>query len=125
MIVASLGLASVMATDHKLTRADWPLTSALIIIGLFGTLFTAIHFERIRFYERRAMKYYDELDALIFKEQSLKSLKEILNAADRERGDNMLQTLRWLNNTRSFRIFWPLTIAVFGIILTVLALGND
>lgn len=122
IIVTTVSLAGVMGINN-LTCADWPLTVALIILGIYGTMFTAIHYECIRSYRLRAGECCKALEVLLSKreksseEQTQEMLKKILNMSDCEHEEKLPQ-LRELPFLTKVRALWPLTISIIGIIAT-------
>jgi hypothetical protein len=123
IIAATVGLVSLIA-HNSLSREDWPLTFALILIGLYGTFFTATQFERVRLYKHRANEYRDALDALLFTANGgrvTQTLKSIIEKSDKEHCEQF-PLLRKLAAVKSFWILWPLTIAVIGTVATLYVL---
>lgn len=125
IVASSVGLVSLVSAGG-LTRADWPLTAALISIGLCGTMFTATQFERIRLYKRRANEYRRACDDLLFKgvggaAQTPDTLEGIIVNADREHRKRF-PLLCSVSGVKWFWIFWPLTIAIIGTLATAYVL---
>ena len=125
IIISTLGLVTVISADG-LKRADWPLTASLILIGLFGTLFLASQFERIRLYKHRSDEYRKALDLLLFEEvagegRGTGTLGSIAEYADEEHR-KQFPRMRGLTGFKPFWICWPLTIALIGAWATVHAL---
>lgn len=125
IIASSVGLVSLISAGG-LTRADWPLTAALVSIGLFGTMFTATQYERIRLYKRRANEYRRALDDLLFKEaegegRAPDTLEGVTGNADREHRKRFPLLCR-VSGVKSFWIFWPMMIALIGTLATAYVL---
>lgn len=121
IIIATVGLVGLMATGG-LKRADWLLSAALIILGFYGAVFTAIHYECICYYKRRAGECGEALEALLFKgvelneEQIQEKFEKILRADDCEY-EEKLPKLRGISFLSKLRALWPLTISIIGILL--------
>ena len=61
----SAGIIGVITFDDKLSLADLPLSSFLTILGMFGTAFTAKHYERYCMHDSRLDEVRRKLDALL------------------------------------------------------------
>ena len=119
IILSTLGLVGLMANDYHLDRKDLPLLFGLIIIGIYGPFFISYHFKRIRRSKKRADKYFEALDELLVKGANFsQKLKDIHRADDSE--PDKLRGLKLV--AAAFRILWPLTISLIGIIITVYVL---
>jgi hypothetical protein len=120
MILATLGLVTVIANDSTLNLKDWPLTCSLILIGVYGTIFTTYHFERICRCKNLANRYRQALDDLLFKNegQNPQTLEKLHRLNDGEHDEKYPSTLG-LRFVSKVRVLWPLTISLIGIITTV------
>jgi hypothetical protein len=58
----SAGVLGLVTFDGHLGTEDFPLTLLLAILGFFGALFTAKHYERVRLHLNRAAQYFAKLD---------------------------------------------------------------
>jgi hypothetical protein len=120
IIISTLGLVGVMANDHCLNWKDWPLSCSLILIGLYGAMFTKYHFECICRCKKRSDKYRQVLDDLLFKnaEHNQPTLEEIHNVNDSEHDKRFPE---WCDVPLigKFRVLWPLTISLIGIGVTL------
>jgi hypothetical protein len=121
---------SVISYDG-LKRGDWPLTASLIIIGVFGTMFTASQYERLRRCKLRANEYRKALDDLLFEEaagadRTARTLGGIIASADKGHREKF-PLLRRAADRTSFWLLWPLTIALIGAAATayVLSMPTD
>jgi len=99
----------------RLSRMDLPLTFLLFVLGGFGAIFSAKHYERFCLHTERARRYRDELDAL-FPGSPLKRLKGDADAAHKKEFPK-LNDLR-LNR---FWLFLYILITVLGFILSCVA----
>lgn len=120
IILSTVGLVGFMANDYQLDWKDLPLLFGLITIGIYGPFFISYHFKRIRRSKKRAEKYFEALDELLLKGADFsQTLKDI------HRADSDLPKLRGVTLVAAaFRILWPLTISLIGIIITVYVLSK-
>ena len=122
ILVSSIGVIGFVARK-PLVPGDWPLTCGLIVIGLYGTVFIANHFECINRCKKKADDYLARLNALMGIEErattkaSAVVRKETLVKCEDE-NDQGLPRLDALRTVGKFRVLWPLTITVIGIIAT-------
>ena len=71
VIVVAAGVIGLITYDKGITWADLPLTCFLILLGLFGAVFTLKHYERFAMHMARARSYRDALDELLPKVDAL------------------------------------------------------
>ena len=64
IIVVAGGLIAFIA-NKDVTKDKWPLAAFLIIVGLFGALFSAKQYERFRFHMVAAGLYREELEKIV------------------------------------------------------------
>jgi len=64
IVAISAGLLGLATFDQKLTVADLPLTLFLMLVGLFGAVFSSKHYERTRLHLNRARQYLRRLNDL-------------------------------------------------------------
>jgi hypothetical protein len=113
IILSTVGLVGFIANDYHLNWKDLPLLFGLITIGIYGPFFIAYHFKRIRRSKKRAEKYFEALDELLFKGADFSQTLKGIHRADSEPAK-----LRWVTlAAAAFRILWPLTISIIGIII--------
>jgi hypothetical protein len=74
------GVLSVITADKCLDGADLPLAAFLVLIGLFGALFSAKQYERFALHMERARSYRDALESAV-PDSKLKELKTAADAA--------------------------------------------
>lgn len=121
IILTTIGLIGLMA-NGDLNCKDWPLSIALIVLGVYGAMFTAIHFECIRHYRRRARECFKSMEVLLFKGeqsdggQSQRVFENIQSIDDCEH-EERFPALRGLPFLTKVRAIWPLTISVGGMIV--------
>lgn len=96
---------------------DWPLTGAMIPIGIYGAMFTSTYFESICRYQRRAKKYFLALASLVRPAEAPQTLEYGLDGDDCSH-DEMLPKFRDLSWLSLLRTLWPLTISLIGIAAT-------
>ena len=121
ILLATVGLIGYIGhLDHE----DWPLTLAIMLLGIFGSVFTAIYFDRISRFERRADGFQKALDELLFErhefEGNVATLSQIEDAADGQRAEKF-QSPGKLRAAKLFRMFWPLFIAIIALGFTIYA----
>jgi hypothetical protein len=80
-----IALASAMVgllAFKDLSRNAWPLPCTLILLGLFGALFSLKHYERFRYHMKCAAQYRDALESLV-PTTNLKALRQAGRRAHR------------------------------------------
>lgn len=120
IVLAASGIIGFIATG-TLTCEDWQLSIALIILGVYGAMFTALYYESVEQYRDRVSKCCGALQDLLCrglnKEELQKKLEEILSmdgCAPKEK----FPKLRGRSHLNKLRALWPLTISVIGVLLT-------
>lgn len=115
IIIVSGGILAFVA-NGGVTRDKWILASFLILIGLFGALFSAKQYERFRFHMVAAGKYRKELEQLI--DNSLTGIRMTALSKHKSEFLPVLVKLR-------LHYFWSgfhLLIASLGVTLLVMTL---
>ncbi len=65
-LVIALAVAMIGLLSYKdLSRTMWPLAVMVLLLGLFGALFSLKHYERFRFHMKCAGEYRDALEVLL------------------------------------------------------------
>jgi hypothetical protein len=64
IIVVSGGILAFIA-NKGITKDTWPLAAFLFILGLFGALFSAKHYERYCYHRAHMRKYREHLESCI------------------------------------------------------------
>ena len=96
VIAVSAGLIGFISFDNKINVADIPSAFLLIVLGIFGVVFTQKHYERTRLHLYRAYEYFHAIDALI-KDVEIESLRNKANKINEERFGRLCQLkLSWL-----------------------------
>jgi hypothetical protein len=116
IIAIAAGVLGIASLDQSLDKTDIPMTLFIVILGLFGALLCAKHYERFEMHAERYRKYRDELEQLL-PSTKIRQLKE---EADKKHN-------RRYPRLHKVRLFWlwvgiHLGIAVFGLALSLLAL---
>lgn len=62
VIAVSAGLIGFISLDNTVNYADLSSVCMLILLGLFGIIFTQKHYERSRLHLYRAYEYYYEIE---------------------------------------------------------------
>ena len=116
LVAVTAGVLSVIAFDHSLSRSDMPLTFFLTVIGIFGAVFSAKHYERFSMHQERANQYRALMDGMF---------PALLILQTRAKADNLVATrFPCLHNLR-LHYFWVglhVLIALLGMALTICAL---
>lgn len=105
-----------MTSDKTLSPLDLPPALLLVLLGMFGAVFSAKQYERIQLHTRRARGYRDAHDALL-PGSPLRSIRRIADD-DNTREFPKLSVLR-LNQ---FWIAMNLAISGLGVCLVIVAL---
>jgi uncharacterized integral membrane protein len=111
------GGVGTLVSSGGFTRWDLPLTILLILLGLFGAVFSASHSERHHAHKKRAYAYRDELDKLVFQEGNY--LTTIKDRVDKE-VEQEYPVLSFIVKTHWLWMAFPLIIAVLGVVLSVI-----
>ena len=114
ILVVSAGLLGLVTFDKNINLLDLPSVLLLSILGIFGSLFSAKQYERVRLHLNRARRYYIELDGLI-PEAKIREIKQ--------KGDE--DTKKRFPRLSKMRLnyFWValhLMISAIGFILTII-----
>jgi uncharacterized membrane protein YbhN (UPF0104 family) len=120
IVLATVGLIGFMA-NSGLTCQDWQLSIALIILGVYGAMFTAIYYESIEQYRHRVGKCCKGLEDLLFKELNKEQIQEMFKnilSMDGCAPEEKFPKLRGLPHITKVRALWPLTISIVGVVLT-------
>ena len=119
LIAISSAIIGLVTFDKTIVISDLPLTIFLIILGVFGAVFSAKHYERFSFHISRARKYREEINKL-FPDTPL---RELIDKAD-EKHNRKHPRLRKLR----LQYFWLglyVLITLIGVMLTIIAAGNN
>lgn len=114
IIVAGATLAFV--ANKGVTKDQWVLAAFLILIGIFGILFSTKQYERFRFHIISASKYKAELET-IFGD----NLDNIREKAKEEHGKRFLSIFIKLR-LYYFWIFFHVLIVILGLVLLIMTL---
>ncbi len=113
-MVISAGVLGLVTFDGHIGTEDFPLTLLLTLLGFFGALFTAKHYERARLHLNRAAEYFAKL-AQLHPNAQIDELRRIGTSKNNA-------TFPRLNKVRLHR-FWialHLLISLLGISLTTI-----
>jgi len=116
LIAIAGAVIGLVTFDKTVSPTDLPLTAFLFVLGAFGAVFSAKHYERFCLHMERARRHRDELDGLL-PSSPLKRLKKEADAKHNAEFPR-LKDLR-LNR------FWTwlyVLIAMLGLALSVVAL---
>lgn len=125
ILAAALGMSAAMAVSG-LHRKDWPLAAVLVVIGVYGALFTKFYFKRINCYEQLAEEFCNELDLLFGTKpaQAPRTLKQIHADAAKNHADKFAGW-RQLGRGELFRMYWPITISILAVLVMLLKFSVD
>jgi amino acid transporter len=116
LVAVAAGILGIVTFDGHINTIDLPLTSFLIIMGLFGVLFSAKQYSSFSQHQERANKIRETLNTLIPAAKILELRKE---ADEIHRKKNRIMSKLRLH------YFWNLLhvlIAIIGSLLTIGAL---
>lgn len=117
-IILVAGGIGTLVSSGGFTRDDLPLTILLILLGLFGAVFSASHFIRYHRHKKRAYAYLAELDLLLFENRdTLAQIKEDVDKKVKGVHHILSRTL----NVHSLWLVLPLIVTGLGIVLTILS----
>lgn len=111
LLSITAGVVSVVTYDRALNRYDVPLTAFVIVLGVFGVIFSRTHYTLYRMHMERAAAFRDALGDLLGA-----GLRDIKQQAD-ARSIRVRSAFR-LNNLWTF--LYALIVAL-GTILTISA----
>ncbi|KPA10343.1 membrane hypothetical protein [Candidatus Magnetomorum sp. HK-1] len=116
IITIAAALIGLVVFDNQINNADTPATIFIILLGVFGTLFSYKYYERFHFHDSRIEAYKTELDKFILEV----NISAIENEADKS-SRNRFRFLRKLGLFQ-FWIMFNLSILLLGLILSTKAL---
>lgn len=105
--------------NKGVTHDQWVLSTFLIILGLFGSLFSAKQYERFQFHMIASGMYRNNLENLLGDEK-------LSRIRDKAKSDHKENFLKPIVNLRLY-YFWialHLLIAVLGLTLLIIILCN-
>jgi hypothetical protein len=115
LIAIDAVLIGLVTFDKEISRVDIPLTGLLTLLGFFGAMFVAKHYERFELHMKRAKHYRNAIDEL-FEGKPIRSLKK---EADAEHAENFTRIRQFRLSASS--LILHLLVAALGIILTIVA----
>ncbi len=106
-----LGTVGLIGLIGRLEYQDWPLTVCILLMGLFGTVFTYIYDRLVRRCEQRRKQYFRKLNDLLFAGESP------IELVDKSRDS-------WLGKAGKLVPevvvkFWPLAIFLIALLFTI------
>ena len=116
LLIVAAGILGVVTFDKQLNNTDLPLTVFLIMLGIFGAIFSAKVYEAFSMHQNRANHYRKALDSQ-FSEARILVIRDDADTENKAR-------FRKLRHIRLYQ-FWiglHLLITVFGVVLTILIL---
>lgn len=140
-------LIGVIALDENITRNDFPVACVIVLIGIFGCLFTLKNYERFKFHRKRSRILRFAIDAALrhgelhnnedkeIRYEIRKALKLCPNAPE-ESGYLIQSIIEMANdkykkkgylmekaNLHSFWIVLHLTVSAIGLLIGLKAIG--
>jgi hypothetical protein len=110
-IAVSAGLLGVVALDEKIDKSDWPPALFIILLGMFGALFSAKYHERFSYFMERSRAFRTKIEELV----PDTNVKTII----KEAGDRTKQSFPWMYKLRAdwFWVLIHILITVIGILV--------
>lgn len=122
VLVTAIGVIGFVARK-PLAYEDWPLTCGLIVIGVFGTIFTANHFQCIQRCKNRADYYLACLNTALgldkTSETETSAEGKTITECPPDWRDDEWPRLREISFRGKVRVLWPLAIALIGFIASL------
>jgi len=116
VLVIAGAVLTVIGFSKTVNHEHWPLTVFMVAVGLFGAVFVIKHYERYCLHMQRARHYRNKLESYL-PDSEIHKLKV---AAD---NDHKKEFKRLVDIKLSkFWVSLHLLVAIFGLILTVIAL---
>jgi uncharacterized protein YacL len=117
LIAISGAVIGLVTFDKSIDISDAPLTIFLIVIAVFGVVFSAKHYERFSFHIRRAKGYREKINNF-FPDANLSEIRVIADEKHSEKHPKLKKIhLHYL----WFGLY--VLIALMGGILTIIAVG--
>lgn len=120
-LAAAVAIAALMA-KNELNIAG-RLVLVLVVIGVYGTIFTSYYFKRIDCYEKLAEEFCSELDSLFGTSEPLeapRTIKAIQDQANKNWQRKFSLRGLWdgrLKTGELFRMYWPITISILPVLV--------
>jgi hypothetical protein len=114
-LAAAVGISALIA-HGDLTRKDWPLAVVLVVIGIYGAIFTSFYFKRISCYEQMAEEFCNELDLLFGTDETGKKPRRLKEIQDCAMTNHKRRFSNWreLDKVDLFRMYWPISISILA-----------
>jgi hypothetical protein len=65
IITVSSALIGIATYDDKILISDLPIAMLIVVLGLFGAIFSAKHYERFTFHNERTEEYRRKLEEIL------------------------------------------------------------
>ena len=114
IILVGTGLLGLVTIDQHITKTALPLTLFLTLLGIFGALFSAKHYERLRLHRGRAHAILAELN----KRFPSAHIQQLMQQADEANKTTFPLLSQWKLNH-----FWTLLHALIALIGLVVSIG--
>lgn len=127
-LAGAIAIAAVTA-ENGLHAEDRRLILVLVVIGVYGTIFTSHYFKRIEYYQQLAKEFLQALDRL-FGPKELPQSPWTLEAIEKSAEENYKEKFSWRGLRRNklkigelFRMYWPMTISLLSLLIIVWRFG--
>jgi len=122
LVAVSAGLVALITQDKEVNASDLPLTTFLVVIGLFGILFSAKQYERFSAHMDRAREYRGALESELTDRGTPTPIAQL-----KQHADEQSKRAHPVLNRLSLHWFWILLyflITCLGGLLTARALSR-
>ena len=116
VIIVASALVGVITFDKTLNVYDLPLSIMVILIGVFGAIFSSKHYERFSFHLNRFRRFRSE----ITKNFPELNLTQLHTEADKE--SNLQFPVLSRHRLNQFWVLLHILIALIGVLLSIAAL---
>jgi hypothetical protein len=116
MLVTTAGMLGVVALDHKLNFDDLPLTIFIVLLGAFGAVIVAKHYERVQLHMERARVIRSAIEELLPSTH--------INSLNHKANETHKAKWPWLHDVR-LNYLWigiQICIVLVGAMLTAMAI---
>jgi len=117
ILIAATGIIAFVTFDDKLNLFDLPIALFLVILGLFGALFSVKFGERFKHHSSRSREIRNQLD---------ENISELLKTAD-QKHDSLNKHSVWIKklNITRYWVLLHMLISAIGIVLSLLIIFEN
>lgn len=140
IILSICGILIGLITFGELNLSDLPASISIIILGIYGFLFSGKHYERFRFHTSIMKEIREEIWNTKNTPERIKSLKELREIGAKKhyerfkwpklkgsRSKNQTNAKSWIARQRN-HVFWDglhVIVILIGVILTISIIWSD